>query len=205
MIKAIVATDLRGGIGKDGRLPWPTLKSDMAHFRSLTYGSPLLMGRKTWESIGSKNLPGRSSVVFSRSAPTQSDLWQFGHHGNTWADSELVTWWTTRDPVSHVEDLLRYSPEVTRWVIGGAQIFEQLAPWVSEWHVTTVQREYEADTYLDLRPLLDMRYGPTPVRHFEATETEPAIQISVYRGIRYPFERAEIDDGLYADFSEEQK
>jgi dihydrofolate reductase len=60
----VVAVATNGVIGQSGRLPW-RLKSDLAHFRSVTMGKPLVMGRKTWRSIG-KPLAGRTNIVVSR-------------------------------------------------------------------------------------------------------------------------------------------
>ena len=64
----IVATDERGAIGKAGAIPWH-LHADMVHFRTTTTGYPVIMGRKTYESIG-RPLPGRTNIVVSRSNPS---------------------------------------------------------------------------------------------------------------------------------------
>ena len=60
----VAAVARNGAIGRDNALPW-TMPSDLARFRALTMGCPMIMGRRTWESIG-RNLPGRESVVVSR-------------------------------------------------------------------------------------------------------------------------------------------
>ena len=62
----LVATDIDGAIGIEGRLPW-RLPSDLKRFKQRTMGSPIIMGRKTWDSIG-RALPGRLNIVLSRSA-----------------------------------------------------------------------------------------------------------------------------------------
>ena len=65
-ILAIVAARARNGvIGRDGALPW-RLKSDMALFKATTMGKPVIMGRKTWDSLPKKPLPGRANLVLSR-------------------------------------------------------------------------------------------------------------------------------------------
>ena len=61
----VVARARNGVIGKDGQLPW-RLKSDLAHFKATTLGKPVIMGRKTWDSLPKKPLPGRMNVVLSR-------------------------------------------------------------------------------------------------------------------------------------------
>jgi dihydrofolate reductase len=63
-ISLVVATDLDGVIGRDNRLPWH-LPADLARFKSITMGKPMIMGRRTWESIG-RPLPGRRSIVLTR-------------------------------------------------------------------------------------------------------------------------------------------
>ena len=65
-IIALVACDLNGAIGKQGGLPWK-LPSDLARFKQRTMGAPLIMGRKTYESIG-RPLPGRLNIVISRTS-----------------------------------------------------------------------------------------------------------------------------------------
>ncbi len=66
LVSIIVATDERGAIGRDGGLPW-RLPDDLKRFKALTMGKPIVMGRKTWESIG-KPLPGRHNIVITRQA-----------------------------------------------------------------------------------------------------------------------------------------
>ena len=60
-----VARDRQGVIGKDGTLPW-RLSDDLKRFKALTYGKPVIMGRKTWESLPIKPLPGRMNIVLTR-------------------------------------------------------------------------------------------------------------------------------------------
>src|SRR5215470_18701707 len=58
-------------IGKNNTLPW-SLKEDMAHFKELTLGWPCIMGRKTWESLPKRPLPGRPNIVVSRTLPAEA-------------------------------------------------------------------------------------------------------------------------------------
>ena len=68
MIKLIVAVSHGDVIGQAGRLPWPTFPKDMAHFKEVTQGHVVIMGRKTWESLPAsvRPLPGRQNVVLTR-------------------------------------------------------------------------------------------------------------------------------------------
>ena len=61
----VVAASRNGVIGKEGKLPW-RLSSDLKYFKTITMGKPLIMGRKTWESLPNKPLPGRTNIVLTR-------------------------------------------------------------------------------------------------------------------------------------------
>ena len=63
-IELIWAQDQNGGIGKDGKLPWH-ISEDLQNFKKITSGSPIIMGRKTWESLPFKPLPNRRNIVLS--------------------------------------------------------------------------------------------------------------------------------------------
>src|SRR5262249_37753917 len=102
----IVARARNGVIGRGGTLPW-RLPEDLAHFKRTTMGSPIVMGRRTWDSIG-RPLPGRRSIVVSRSA-------RFGAPG-----AEVVP------SLDAALALVRDVPEV--FVIGGAELFNVAAP-----------------------------------------------------------------------------
>lgn len=112
-------------IGRSGTLPW-NLPSDLRRFRELTMGHALLMGRKTFESIG-RCLPGRTSIVVTR----QSD---FDGKGARVASS-----W---------EHALRLVPNGLRaFVIGGAEIYQRSLPDVTRMYVTFVDGSFDGDTY----------------------------------------------------------
>lgn len=98
----IVATDPNGIIGIDGRIPW-SYPSDLRRFKALTMGGVLIMGRKTWESIGRRHLPGRLSLVIS--SVGQPDV----------------------ETCSSLEMALERAPmDRPVWVIGGAQVYRDV-------------------------------------------------------------------------------
>jgi dihydrofolate reductase len=105
-IALVVATDLDGVIGRVNRLPWH-LPADLARFKTLTMGKPMIMGRKTWESIG-RPLPGRRSIVLTR----QRDF----------APAGAVV---ARTPE---EALALAAPADEVMVIGGAEVFRAFLP-----------------------------------------------------------------------------
>jgi len=108
-------------IGRGNRLPWH-LPADLRHFKSLTLGKPVLMGRKTYESIG-KALPGRMNIVLSRSA-------QFSPR-----DCVVVK---TLDDAR-----VAAGAEAALMVIGGAEIYRQCLPLASRIHLTLIHAQIE--------------------------------------------------------------
>lgn len=124
-ISIIVAADERGAIGIAGRLPWH-LPADLKRFKALTMGKPIIMGRRTWESIG-RPLPGRRSIVLSRNRACAIE-------GATLAHS--------------LEDAMRAAGDVPEvCVIGGADVFTRALPLASVIHLTQVHARVEADTF----------------------------------------------------------
>jgi dihydrofolate reductase len=121
----IVATDINRGIGINNTLPWH-LPEDLAHFKRLTSGHPIIMGRKTFDSIG-RPLPNRRNIVISRNAG-------WGHDG-----AERVG--------SLEEALALVAGGSEAFVIGGAQVFEQAMPLVDKLVVTRIGRAFECDTF----------------------------------------------------------
>lgn len=121
-MKAIAAMSRNRVIGRDGKIPWH-LPQDFRWFKKMTSGQVVLMGRKTFQSLG-KPLPHRTNLVVSRNGAiagveTISDLAHF-------------------DPA-------RYQQEV--FVIGGAEIYAQLLPRCSDLYLSVVQREIEGDAF----------------------------------------------------------
>ena len=125
MISFVVAYDRRRAIGKSNRLPW-RLPDDMRHVRDVTMGKPLIMGRRTWDSIG-RPLPGRTSIVLTRDREFRCDGCLIART----ADEALK--------------LAGAAPEVI--VFGGAGVFEEFLPLADRIYLTEVETEADADTY----------------------------------------------------------
>lgn len=129
-IAFVVAIDRNRVIGKGGALPW-RLPDDMKHVREVTMGKPLIMGRRTYDSIG-RALPGRTNIVLTRDPSFR-------------ADGVLVA--------RTAEDALRLAgvvPEII--VFGGAQVFNEFLPMAERIYLTQVDAEVEGDTYFDFGP-----------------------------------------------------
>jgi len=127
IISLIVAMDEKRGIGKDGKLPW-RLSSDLKRFRELTMGHHMIVGRKTFESIG-KPLPGRQTIVVTRNASFKAD-------GCIVAGSVQAALAAAQE---------RGEPEV--FVIGGAEIYTQTLDVADRVYLTQVHAQVDADTF----------------------------------------------------------
>ena len=128
MVELVVAVGTGGAIGRDGTLPWRAAE-DMAHFKRVTTGHTLVMGRLTWESIG-RPLPGRRIVVVSRSP--LFDLPDTVVGAGSPDEGLAVALDTDPDPV----------------VAGGATIYDALLPLVGQVHRTTIAVDVpDADTF----------------------------------------------------------
>jgi dihydrofolate reductase len=124
----IYARARNGTIGKDGQMPWH-LPEDLAHFKRITLGQPVIMGRKTWDSLPARfrPLPGRMNIVITR----QSD-WQ--------AEGALRA--------NSIEDALRLCGDVPdAWIMGGSEIYRQAEPLASTAVVTEIDADFEGDAF----------------------------------------------------------
>lgn len=129
-IAIIVAFAKNRVIGRDNDLPW-RLKRDLRRFKKLTLGHTLVMGRKTYESIG-KALPGRQTIVLSRRAGLQ-------YEDAVVADS--------------FDKALELSGDNKVFIAGGAQIYRQFLERANELYLTVIDQDFEGDT---LFPELDL-------------------------------------------------
>lgn len=132
-IQLIFARAANGVIGRDNALPWH-LPEDMAHFRALTQGCPVIMGRKTWDSLPARfrPLPGRRNIVVTR----QGDWTATGAQ--------------TAGGIAQALALCGDAAEV--WVIGGAQVYAAALPLAQIAEVTEIHRDFEGDAFA---PVLD--------------------------------------------------
>ncbi|ODS92923.1 MAG: dihydrofolate reductase [Comamonas sp. SCN 65-56] len=129
-IALIYARAANGVIGQGGSMPWH-LPEDLAHFKALTQGQPVIMGRKTWDSLPSRfrPLPGRLNIVITRQ--------------ENWSENGTQRATSLREALSTAEQ----SGASTAWVIGGAQIFAEALPLATRAEVTEIAQEFEGDTW----------------------------------------------------------
>ena len=124
----IYARARNGTIGKDGQMPWH-LPEDLAHFKRVTLGQPVIMGRKTWDSLPARfrPLPGRLNIVITRQTEWRAD-------GALRALS--------------IEDAMRLCGDVPdAWIMGGAEIYRQAEPLASTAVVTEIDANFDGDAF----------------------------------------------------------
>ena len=120
----VVAIDAKGGIGIDNKMPWH-LPEDFAHFKRVTLGKPVIMGRKTFDSIG-RVLPGRRNIVITRNA-------DWAHEGAERAAS--------------LDAAIAMLDGAPASIIGGAQVFAQSMDVADAMIVTHIDRIFDCDTF----------------------------------------------------------
>lgn len=134
-IVIVVATENSGGIGYQGKLPW-NLPRDLEHFKLVTMGKTILMGRKTHEDIG-RRLPGRRNVVLTRQAGWSAEGVEVVH--------------------SLDEAIEKYLPEGDLYVIGGAELYALALPKAQEIIITYVFGDFECDAFFAHPLIMDWK------------------------------------------------
>ena len=128
----VVARARNGVIGRDGGLPW-RLRSDLQRFKATTIGKPCVMGRRTWDSLGLKPLPGRLNVVLSRDET-------FRPKGALVCDS-------FQEALDIARDTAREDGASEVCVIGGVALFEMALPLARRLYISEVEAEPEGDAW----------------------------------------------------------
>ncbi|MFF3100099.1 dihydrofolate reductase [Viridibacillus arvi] len=152
MISLIVAHDENNVIGLNNAMPWH-LPGDLAYFKRTTMGKPMIMGRKTFESIG-KPLPGRTNIVITRD--------------EEYAREGIVIVHSLEEALALAE---KESEEIM--IIGGEQIFRMTLPMADRLYVTKIEKQYEGDTFFP-------SYGDEwqVVSQSEVNETEDGLKFT---------------------------
>ena len=150
----IYARAANGAIGKNGQLPWH-LPADLKRFKALTMGSPMIMGRKTFESLPGL-LPGRRHIVLTR-----RERW----------DS------TGAEVVRSAEEAVAKAGEGDIAVIGGAAIFDVFMPLAQKVELTEIHRDFDGDVFM---PPLGPEWEVTGREDFEAQDDRPAYSFLTY-------------------------
>lgn len=163
-IELVVAVAANGVIGRDGGLPW-RMSSDLKRFRAMTLGKPVVMGRKTFQSIG-KPLDGRDNVVVTRDTAFARD----GVHVAASLEAGLEM----------ARDLARAGGADAVMVIGGADIYRQTLPRADMVHVSLIDLEPEGDAHFP--PLDPVIWGEAGREDFaQGARDDAAFSAITYR------------------------
>lgn len=140
----IWAASAGGVIGQRGVMPWH-LPEDLAHFKNVTLGWPVVMGRKTWDSLPERfrPLPGRANIVITRD--------------RAWHAEGATPSHSVDEALALAEAELPDGGEI--WVIGGAQVFEAVIGRADELRVTEIHATFDGDT---VAPVIGDRFVPAP-------------------------------------------
>jgi dihydrofolate reductase len=149
----IAAMGRNRAIGHEGGMPWH-LPGELQHFKRVTMGKPIIMGRKTWESIG-RALPGRQNIVISRDGAYSAP------------GCEVVT---------SLQDAIERARGMELMIIGGGQLYERALPLADRMILTMVDCEPEADTWF---PEWDARHWKETARRSRAADERNRIGYEV--------------------------
>ncbi len=138
VISLVYAISRNGVIGRDGGLPWK-VSGDLKNFKAVTMGKPVIMGRKTWDSLPRKPLPGRLNIVISRNRDLE-------------AQGAVVV--ATTDAALDLAMAIKHE-EIC--VIGGAEIFRQMLPRATRVYLTLIEANVEGDVMLPSLPPQEWR------------------------------------------------
>jgi len=150
-----IARARNGVIGRDGTLPW-RLKSDLAIFRAITMGKPVIMGRKTWESLPKKPLVGRTNIVLSRDG--------------SFEPAGALVCEDFSEAVAIAKEQAEEDGAREVCVIGGASLFELALVKARRLYLTEVDAEVEGD--VTLSPIDESRWTEVRSERHEASEVD---------------------------------
>ena len=131
VLTLIAAVAENGVIGRDGALPW-RIPADLKRFKTLTLGHPVIMGRRTFDSIG-KPLPGRTNIVLTKDREYRA--------AGAWVANSVA------EAVAMARRQARAEGRTEAFVIGGAQIYADLLPLAERLDLTRIHRAFDGDTY----------------------------------------------------------
>jgi dihydrofolate reductase len=157
-------------IGKDNQLLWH-IPEDLKHFKNTTMGCPLIMGRKTFESLPGI-LPGRPHIVISRNAAHEKE----SNTKHTVSNEKPVFFVTSvADAIEKASDLARAAGVDKIFVTGGGEIYRQAMPLVEKIYLSVVHKDFEGDTTFPAIDGEDWRtLSETP---YPATEKHPGFTV----------------------------
>ncbi|MCX4027554.1 dihydrofolate reductase [Spartinivicinus sp. SM1973] len=155
----VAAVAANNAIGINNKLPW-YLPGDLRYFKRLTMGKPIIMGRKTFESLG-KPLPGRTNIVITRNSAFAAEGVKVVH--------------TLEAAIALAESIGLIDGCEEMMVIGGAQIYEQALPVATRLYLTRVHKSFEGDTFF---PEFDDNQWQLTAEETQETDHQPPLKYS---------------------------
>ncbi|MEE9411449.1 MAG: dihydrofolate reductase [Methylococcales bacterium] len=149
-ISIIVAMSENRIIGRDNQLPWH-ISADLKRFKAITMGKPIVMGRKTWQSLG-RPLPGRDNVVLSRN--------------QTFEALGCFVFPCLDDVIQH------YAHEPEIMIIGGNAVYRLALPLAQRLYITQIHQHYEGDTFF---PVISPQWKETCREDYKTRGDAPAF------------------------------
>lgn len=160
MIYGIVALDQGQGIGFQNQMPWPRLSEDLRWFKENTINNIIVMGNKTWKSIG-RPLPDRINVVISSQLQNKANF-------------------TYSDPIEAITDLKERCKNKSIFIIGGQQIFDTTKHLIDVFYITEIHAKYTCDKFFDLNYVKEKFSNVNTIIDIDKTETTPSYTIKEY-------------------------
>jgi len=141
----IAAVAENGVIGKDNKMPWD-IRGNLAHFREVTMGFPCIMGRKTWESLPKKPLPGRLNIIISKTMDQEEFAQR--HVEPSVRSTEKREEGLDIKICQSIESAVELSSDYEKiFIIGGESIYKQAMPFATKIDLTLISGNYDGDTY----------------------------------------------------------
>jgi len=140
-MKAILAMSENRAIGKNGALPWPSIKEDFKHFREFTMGKTIVVGRTTFNTL--PKLKDRECyVVTNNSTMSTVGFYTVKENSNGYTGKEIN--------IAYLHETIKLNaPDSDNWIVaGGAKTYELFLPYITEFYVTHIKGTYDADTYM---------------------------------------------------------
>jgi dihydrofolate reductase len=162
MISSILAISDNNAIGYKNSLPWTRIPEDMLWFRKNTEHHIVVMGRKTWESIGSTPLRFRTNIIVSAGLYVKDGVKIISHNA-----------------VDEIQALSK-STDDKIFIMGGLQLFNATWGIVDKIYITRIRNTYTADIFLDIDPILSgmhLEYS----EHLDASNTRPALDFQIWK------------------------
>ena len=158
-VHLIVAMGKDGAIGKNGDLIWK-ISQDLRHFKDLTSGHPVIMGRKTWDSLPKKPLPNRRNIILTRKQNIE------------FPGAEVV---------NSVEEAIQLTKGQGPFIIGGAEIYNAFMPYVSHFHITKIFDSCpDADVFLNLPSDLELISSSPVIESLSLDTPTPSFQFLTF-------------------------